>query len=54
MNNSSYLDLPAAKINYNVKTADLTSTGVYNLSVTYTWGGAGADTSTVVSFTLTL
>lgn len=52
--NSLYTDLALAKITYLVSVPDLTHTGVYDLTITYTWGGVGAVTSTTLLTTLTL
>jgi hypothetical protein len=46
--------LPSAKVNYNVSIPDLAHTGIYNIVITYTWGGTGAVTSATRPFTLTL
>jgi hypothetical protein len=54
MINQLYTQLPNAKITYNVSIPDLAHTGVYNLVVTYTWGGTGAVTSATVPLILTL
>lgn len=49
-----YTAVPNAKISYNASVPDLTHTGVYDLTILYTWGGTGAVMSTTLTTTLTL
>ena len=41
-------------ITYNVATQDTTHAGVYDITITWTWGGTGADLTASHSFTVTL
>ena len=54
MTNVNYLNNPAAIAYFDVSTPDLNNTGIYTIVVTYQWGGAGADTSLDVTFTMEL
>lgn len=54
MVNRLYTDLGLALITYHVSIQDLANVGIYNLVVTYQWGGTGTATSALVPFVLTL
>ena len=51
--NQLYTALPSV-IDYHSSVPDLTHVGIYNLAVTYSWGGFGADTTATLAFTLEL
>ena len=54
MENAKFSDISTAAITFNSVTYNSSYAGVYSITVTYKWGGAGTVTSLSRTFTYTL